>query len=160
MNRSPLGFCMAVALLCCAAASFAMPAAAQSLPAFKPQPTPEKVVAAHFAALNACNWSGLMAQYTGDMTFFSKDGAMVSGREAIAKLFKQAVQPPSGGGQCGMKMTPLHIKVVGTTVNVVWRAEAPFFTQPYQGSEAFETRDGLLAAQVTTWDPSALPMKQ
>ena len=135
-------------------------AGAMKLPPLKPQATPEKVVEEHFAALNACDWNRLMAQYAEDMTFFSKDGGMVQGREAIGAMFKKAVQPPSGSGQCGMKMTPLHIKVVGTTVNVVWRAEATFFTQPYQGSEAFETRDGLLAAQVTTWDPSALPMKQ
>ena len=38
--------------------------------------------------------------------------------------------------------------------------EAPFFAEPYRGSEAFETRNGLLAAQVTTWDPSAIKMKK
>lgn len=160
MNRSPLGFCLPVGLLALLLPLSAMSVSAQKLPALKPQPTPEKVVEEHFAALNACDWNRMMAQYADDMTFFSKNGAMVHGRAAIGEMFKQALAPPSKGGQCGMKMTPLHIKVVGTTVNVVWRAEAPFFTKPYLGSEAFETRDGLLAAQVTTWDPSALPMKK
>ena len=155
MNRGPLGLCLPALLMVAA-----MTASAQKLPPLKPQPTPEKVVEEHFAALNACDWTRLMAQYADDMTFFSKDGGMVQGREAIGAMFRKAVEPPSRGGQCGMKMTPLHIKVVGTTVNVVWRAEAPFFTRPYLGSEAFETRNGLLAAQVTTWDPSALPMKK
>ncbi|MFP5275937.1 MAG: nuclear transport factor 2 family protein [Acidobacteriota bacterium] len=156
MNRGPLGLCLPALLLMVSA----MTASAQKLPPQKPQPTPEKVVEEHFAALNACDWTRLMAQYADDMTFFSKDGGMVQGREAIGAMFRKAVEPPSRGGQCGMKMTPLHIKVVGNTVNVVWRAEAPFFTRPYLGSEAFETRNGLLAAQVTTWDPSALPMKK
>jgi hypothetical protein len=42
----------------------------------------------------------------------------------------------------------------------VWRADAPFLAEPYRGSEAFETRNGLLVAQVTTWDPSAMKMKK
>ena len=160
MHRGPLGFCLPVGLLFLLSPLSAVTAFAQKLPPLKPQPTPQKVVAEHFAALNACDWNRMMAQYTEDMTFFSKNGAMVQGREAIGQMFKQALAPPSKGGQCGMKMTPLHIKVVGNTVNVVWRAEAPFFTKPYLGSEAFETSNGLLAAQVTTWDPSALPMKK
>ena len=160
MNRNPFGFCMPALLLVLLLPLCAAHASAQKLPPQKPQPTPQKVVAEHFAALNACNWSRLMAQYADDMTFFSKNGAMVQGRAAIGQMFQKALEPPSRGGQCGMTMTPLHIKVVGSTVDVVWRAEAPFFTRPYLGSEAFETRDGLLAAQVTTWDPSALPMKK
>jgi hypothetical protein len=43
---------------------------------------------------------------------------------------------------------------------VVWRIEAPFFEGTYHASEAFETRNGLLAAQVTTWDLSAVKMKK
>jgi hypothetical protein len=132
----------------------------QSLPPKKPQPTPEKVLAEHVAALNACDWNRLMAQYDDDMVFLSKDGAMVSGRQAIGEMFKTAVQAPAKGGQCGMKMTVEKQIVVGTTVNVVFRAEAPFFAEPYRLSEAFETRNGLLAAQVTTWDPAAIKMKK
>jgi len=85
---------------------------------------------------------------------------MVSGRQAIGEMFKTAVQAPAKGGQCGMKMTVEKQIVVGTTVNVVFRAEAPFFAEPYRLSEAFETRNGLLAAQVTTWDPAAIKMKK
>jgi hypothetical protein len=133
---------------------------AAALPAKKRQATPEKVVAEHIAALNACDWSRMMAQYDDDVEFLSKDGGMVKGREAIGQMFKKALQPPSGGGQCGMKLVPEHTVVVGDTVNVVWRAEAPFFAEPYCGSEAFETWNGLLVLQVTTWDPSAIKMKK
>jgi hypothetical protein len=133
---------------------------AQNLPPKKRQPTPEKVIAEHIAALNACDWTRMIAQYDDDVEFLSKDGGIVKGREAIAQMFKKALQPPSGGGQCGMKLIPEHTVVVGDTVNVVWRAEAPFFAEPYRGSEAFETRNGLLVLQVTTWDPSAIKMKK
>lgn len=133
---------------------------AQTLPQKKRQATPEKVVAEHIAALNACDWNRMMAQYDDDVEFLSKDGNVVHGRAAIGKMFEKSLMPPSKGGQCGMKLIPEHTVVVGDTVNVVWRAEAPFFAQPYRGSEAFETRNGLLVLQVTTWDPSAIKMKK
>jgi uncharacterized protein (TIGR02246 family) len=139
---------------------FSIAAAAQTLPPKMPQATPEKVVAEHIAALNACDWNRMMAQYADDMVFLSKNGAAVSGRGAIGRMFQQALQSPSKGGQCGMKLIAERTIVVGNTVNVIWRAEAPFFAEPYRGSEAFETRNGLLAAQVTTWDPAAIKMKK
>jgi len=149
------------AWLCTLALSTAAIAAfGQGLPPKKPQPTPEKVVEEHIAALNACDWNRMMAQYADDMEFLSKNGGVVKGRQAIGDMFRTALLPPAKGGQCGMKLIAEHIKVVGNTVNVIWRAEAPFFAEPYRGSEAFETRNGLLAAQVTTWDPSAIKMKK
>jgi hypothetical protein len=134
--------------------------AAMALPPKKPQPTPQRVIDEHIAALNDCDWKRIMAQYDGDIEFLSKDGAIVKGREAIGDMFKKDLLPTSSDGQCGMKLIPEHTVVVGETVNVVWRAEAPFFAEPYRGSEAFETRNGLLVLQVTTWDPSALKMKK
>lgn len=129
------------------------------LPPKKPLATPEQVVTEHFAALNACDWKRMMQQYDDRIAFLSKDGAIVEGREAIGRMFQKALQPPPVG-QCGMKLIPERTIVVGDTVNVIWRAEAPFFAEPYRGSEAFETKNGLLVVQVTTWDPSAIKMKQ
>ena len=148
---------IAIALLSFAAVTACF---AQTLPPKKRQPTPEKVIAEHIAALNACDWNRMMAQYDDDIAFLSKDGGIVKGRAAIGQMFKKALLPPSGGGQCGMKLIPEQTFVVGDTVNVIWRAEAPFFAEPYRGSEAFETRNGLLVLQVTTWDPSAIKMKK
>jgi SnoaL-like domain len=133
---------------------------AQALPAKKPQPTPMKVIEEHVSALNACDWNRMMAQYDDNMVFLSKDGAIVKGRQAIGEMFKKALQPPSGGGMCGMRLIPEQTFVIGDTVNVIWRVEAPFLAEPYRGSEAFETRNGLLVLQVTTWDPSAMKMKK
>ena len=162
MNHRSLGFCQTLhrILVVGCAVAVAATAYSQSLPAKKPQATPEKVIAEHVAALNACDWNRMMAQYDDDIVFLSKDGGIVSGRQAIGDLFKKALQPPANGGQCGMKLIPEKTIVVGNTVNVIWRCEAPFFAEPYRGSEAFETRNGLLAAQVTTWDPSAIKMKK
>jgi hypothetical protein len=142
------------------AACIAVSAQNMTLPTKKPQPTPEKVILEHIAALNACDWNRMMAQYDDDIAFLSKDGNIVQGRKAIGDMFKKALQPPSKGGQCGMKLIPEKTIVIGNTVNVIWRCEAPFFVEPYRGAEAFETRNGLLALQVTTWDPSAIKMKK
>jgi hypothetical protein len=135
-------------------------AAGHALPPKKPQATPQKVIAEHFAAFNSCDWNRLMAQYDDDMAFLSKDGDVVRGRQAVAEMFRKVLQPHSAGGQCGITLTPEQTIVVGDTVNIVWRADAPFLAEPYRGSEAFETRNGLLVVQVTTWDPSAMKLKK
>ena len=135
-------------------------AGAETLPPKKPQSTPQKVIAEHFIAFKTCDWKRLMAQYDDDMAFLSKDGAIVKGRQAVGEMFRKALQPPSAGGVCGITLTPEQTIVIGNTVNIVWRADAPFLAEPYRGSEAFETRNGLLVLQVTTWDPSAMKMKK
>jgi len=129
------------------------------LPKRVTQPTPEKVVAEHLAAFNACDWNRLMAQFPDDVEFFSPNGQVVKGRQALGQMFAKVVKPPSEGGTCGLKVTAEHTFVVGEVVNVQWRADAPFLAEPYRGADAYETKDGLMAAQVTTFDASALKMK-
>lgn len=129
------------------------------MPARKTQPTPAKVVEEHMAAFSACDWPRLMAQYPDNVEFMGPSGQLVKGRAALGRMFAQVVKPPAQGGTCGLKVTPVHIFVVGDTVNVQWRAEAPFLKEPYLGVDAYETRDGLMAAQVTTFDAAALKMK-
>ena len=111
------------------------------------------------AAFSACDWNRLLAQFPPDAEFFAPNGAVVRGREALGNMYTQVVKPPSQGGTCGLKVTPEHIFVVGDTVNVQWRADAPFLSEPYRGADAYETHDGLMAAQVTTFDQGALKMK-
>ncbi len=130
-----------------------------SLPARKRQATPEKVVEEHLAAFSSCDWNRLMAQFPDNVEFFSPNGAVVRGRKALGEMFAKVVQPPAKGGTCGLKITAEHTLVVGETVNVQWRADAPFLTEPYRGADAYETHDGLMAAQVTTFDQGALKMK-
>ena len=133
---------------------------AQTLPAKKRQPTPEKVIAEHIAALNACDWNRMMAQYDDDIEFLSKGWRCRKRTRGNRRNVQEGAATALRGGQCGMKLIPEHTVVVGDTVNVMWRVEAPFFAEPYRGSEAFETRNGLLVVQVTTWDPSAIKMKK
>jgi SnoaL-like domain len=143
-----------------AAMGISLPGAeSHQLPARKKQPTPQKVVEEHMAAFSSCDWNRLMAQFPDNVEFFSPNGEVVKGRQALGEMFAKVVKPPAEGGTCGLKVTPEHIFVVGETVNVQWRAEAPFLLEPYRGADAYETHDGLMAAQVTTFDAAALKMK-
>jgi hypothetical protein len=46
--------------------------------------------------------------------------------------------------------------VVYGTINMQWEANADFLCEPYLGADAYETRSGLMAAQVTTFDGAGL----
>jgi hypothetical protein len=131
----------------------------RQLPAEKRQPTPEKVVQEHLAAFSSCDWRRLMAQFPENVEFFGPNGQVVRGRQALGEMFTQVVKSPSQGGTCGLKVTPEHTFVVGETINVQWRADAPFLSEPYRGADAYETHDGLMAAQVTTFDAKQLKMR-
>lgn len=138
---------------------FALEAQSPALPAQKRQPSPQKVVEEHLAAFSACDWNRLLAGFAENAEFFAPNGSVVRGRKALGQMYTQVVKPPSQGGTCGLKVTSEHVFVVGETVNVQWRAEAPFLAEPYRGADAYETHDGLMAAQVTTFDAAALKMK-
>jgi SnoaL-like domain len=145
-----------IALLCSALG----PAQSPVLPPRKRQPTPQKVVAEHMAAFSSCDWNRLMAQFPDHVEFFGPNGQVVRGRQALGAMFAQVVKPPSQGGTCGLQITTEHMFVVGETVNVQWRADAPFLAESYRGADAYETHDGLMAAQVTTFDAAALKRKK
>lgn len=155
-GRQPI---LLAGLLAAAAAVLPFEANAAQLPPRKKQPTPQKVVEEHMAAFSSCDWPRLMAQFPDNVEFFGPNGQVVKGRKALGEMFAQVVKPPSEGGTCGLKVTPEHIFVVGETVNVQWRAEGPFLMEAYRGSDAYETHDGYMAAQVTTFDAAALKFK-
>jgi len=137
-------------ILAAAVASGALAQEAK-LPPLKRQPNAEAVVKEHMAAINACDWKRILAQDPPDVEIFSPDGTVARGREAVGAMFAQVVKPFSQGGICGLKFTVEHTQKVGDTLNVQWRADAPFLAQPYRGADAYETKDGLMQAQVTTF---------
>jgi hypothetical protein len=135
-------------------------AANMVLPARKTQPTPQAVVAEHLAAINACDWNRLMAQYPDDVEFFLPAGQVVKGRNAVGELFRGFVKPVKDGGLCGLKFTTEHTFTVGDTINVQWVGTADFLAEPYRGADAYETKNGLMQAQVTTFDGAQLKLKK
>ncbi|MGE0406877.1 MAG: nuclear transport factor 2 family protein [Candidatus Korobacteraceae bacterium] len=134
------------------------PAEAQ-LPPLKTRPTPQAVVDEHLEALNACDWERLMAQYPDNAEVFLPGGMVLQGREKVAEMFRNAVKPFKEGGLCGVKFTPQHTFVVEGTVNASWSANADFLAEPYLGADAYVTKDGLMAAMVTTFDRAAMKVK-
>jgi hypothetical protein len=129
------------------------------LPALKRQPTQKAVVDEHLDALNRCDWTRLMAQYPPDVEFFLPGGQVVKGRRAVGDLFEGFVKPFKDGGLCGLTFESQHVLIVGDTVNVQWRANADFLAAPYLGADAYVTQDGLMRAQVSTFDGAQLKKK-
>jgi hypothetical protein len=130
------------------------------LPPLKKQASPQAVIDEHMDALNKCDWNRLMAQYPENYQLNLPDGVIVQGREAAAKVFADFVKPHEQGGLCGIKFSPEHTFVVGETLNIQWKAEADFLAEPYKGSDAYETHDGLMAAMVSTFRGTDLKMKK
>lgn len=69
------------------------------------------------------------------------------------------LEPAAEGGLIGIIFSAEHNFVVGDTVNTQWVANAGFLAEPYKGSDAYVTRDGLMAAMVTTFEGTDLKMK-
>jgi SnoaL-like domain len=130
------------------------------MPELTPQPTPRAVVDEHLDALNRGDWNRLMAQYPDDVEIFLPDGVVIRGRRAVGDAFAGLVMPFKDGGLFGLIFTPEHIFTVGDTVSLQWKVEAHVLKEPYRGADAYVTRDGLLAAQVSTFDMKALNEKR
>jgi len=116
----------AAALAGCATAALA-DGHSKPLPPYVTQPNAEMVTFEHIDALNACDWDRLMAEYPEEVLIILPNGVWVEGRPAV-----------------------------GDTVNVSWRVEADWLSEPYKGADAYVTRDGLMYVQVTTFDPAGM----
>jgi hypothetical protein len=134
-------------------------AADAALPPLQPQSGAQMVVNEHIDALNNCVWERLMAQYPEEIEIHLPDGVVVAGRKAVGDLFAGFCKPRADGGLKGLKFTAEHTFTVEDTVNVQWRAEADFLAEPYKGSDAYVTKDGLMYAQVTTFNGADLKFK-
>jgi SnoaL-like domain len=123
------------------------------------QPSPKAVVAEHLDALNSCDLERLLAQYPNKAELHLSDGNVVKGRDALRELFAGFVAPYEEGGLCGLTFTTESSFKVDGTLNVQWRAEAPFLAETYRGSDAYVTKNGLMYAQVTTFEGTDLKFK-
>lgn len=129
------------------------------LPPMKAQATPEKVLAEHLDAVDKSDWNRLVAQFPENGEVHMLDGQVARGREAIGKLFVGFVTPRPNGLK-GIRFIPQTTAKYGDTLVVHWKAEAPFLAEPYYGSDAYITQDGMMAGMVTTFDGSKLKFKK
>jgi hypothetical protein len=139
----------------------ALPAFAEdmALPDLVPQASPQAVVDEHLDALNKCDWNRLMAQYPDDAEIHLSGGTIITGRKAIGELFAGFCKPVAEGGLMGITFTAEHSFIVDGTVNAQWVAAGDMLAEPYKGSDAYVTRDGLMAAMVSTFEGTDLKMK-
>jgi ketosteroid isomerase-like protein len=143
-----------------AALGLAGSAWAAELPAYKIQPSAYLVVEEHLDALNKCDWNRLMAQYPQEVELFLPNGAVVTGRNAIGEVFTGFCKDRKDGGFKGATFTPEVVHTVGDTINVAWRLEADWLSEPYKGADAYVTQHGLMYVQVTTFDPADMKFKK
>jgi len=130
------------------------------LPDIRTQPTPQAVLDEHLDALNKCDWNRLVAQYPEDAQIHLPNGTIITGRKAIGELFAGFCKDPKDGGLNGLNFKVVQSTLIGGTFATHWIASAPFLTEPYKGSDAYITKDGLMQAMVTTFDGGALKMKK
>ena len=129
-------------------------------PSLKPQPSPRAVVTEHLDALNHCDFNRLMAQYPEDAELFFPGGSDAIGRANVARLFSGVVKPLSQGGVCGLRFEQVRSLVVGNTVVVHWRVVGDALAKPYEGSDAYITRNGLMVSQVSTFQAQDMQKKK
>lgn len=135
-------------------------AADMKLPEIKAQPSAQAVLDEHLDALNKCDWNRIVAQYPEDAQINLPGGSIVKGRAAIGELFAGLCKDPKDGGLNGIHFAVESSTTVGNTFAAQWVATAPFLAEPYKGSDAYITKDGLMQAMVTTFDGSALKLKK
>jgi hypothetical protein len=153
----------AITVLSVLASSAIIAGAAQAqtaLPELKKQPTPQAVLDEHLAALNACDWNRLLAQYPDNAQINVPNGVINKGRQAIGEMFTGFCKDPKDGGLKGIHFEAEHSATIGGTFVTQWVANAPFLAEPYRGSDAYITADGYMQAMVTTFDGAALKMKK
>jgi hypothetical protein len=156
MRRTAIG---AITLAAVAGIEGRALAQAPALPPLHAQPGAQMVVDEHLDALNKCDWNRLMAQYPPEVEFQLPNGVWIKGREKIGELFAGFCKPHSDGGFRGLTFRPLEVYTVDGTVSVTWEATADFLDKPYRGADAYITKDGLMYAQVTTFNPADMKMK-
>lgn len=122
--------------------------------------TPADVVDQHLKALNGCDWKALMAQYPDQVEIHLSGGTVIKGRQAVADLFAGFVLTPENSGLCGITFSEESRMVINGTLVVQWVANADFLAEPYKGSDAYITDDGLMVSMVTTFNGADLIMKK
>jgi hypothetical protein len=119
----------------------------------------DRAVAAHIAALEACDADALVAGYTSDAKLFFPDGVIVTGAAALQQLYDGFVKPVADGGLCGLQAKAVDSFRSGRSIFVKFEVTAPFLAQSYFSTDGYIFRGGLIASEVSTFDASKLKFK-
>jgi hypothetical protein len=119
----------------------------------------ERAVAAHIAALEACDANALVAGYTDDAKLFFPDGVIVTGRAALQQLYDGFVKPLADGGLCGLQAKAVDSFRSGRSIFVKFEVTAPFLAETYFSTDGYIFKGGRIASEVSTFDASKLKFK-
>jgi SnoaL-like domain len=119
----------------------------------------DRLVAAHVAALHACDADALVAGYTKNAKLFFPDGTVVTGRAAIQQLYDGFVKSVADGGLCGLHASPVDSFKRGRSIFVKFEVTAPFLAQTYFSTDGYIFKGNRIASEVSTFDASKLKFK-
>ena len=119
----------------------------------------DRLVAAHIAALHACDADALVAGYTKDAKLFFPDGTVVTGRAAIQQLYDGFVKSVADGGLCGLYARPVESFKRGRSIFVKFEVTGPFLAQTYFSTDGYIFKGNRIASEVSTFDASKLKFK-
>jgi hypothetical protein len=119
----------------------------------------DRAVAAHIAALEACDANALVAGYTTKAKLFFPDGVIVTGQAALQKLYDGFVKPVANGGLCGLRAKAVDSFRSGSSMFVKFEVTAPFLAKTYFSTDGYIFKGGRIASEVSTFDASKLKFK-
>ena len=118
-----------------------------------------RVVAAHDAAIKACDAKAAAAVYAKNATLFAAGGVVVTGRPALLAVYTSFLKPRAEGGLCGLRGTAVKTYRNGSTIFINSRVTAPFLAQPYFSTDGFVIENNHIASEVSTFDGTQLKFK-
>jgi hypothetical protein len=119
----------------------------------------DRAVTAHIAALQACDANALVAGYTQNAKLFFPDGAIVTGRAALQKLYDGFVKSRANGGLCGLRAKAVDSFRSASSIFVKFEVTAPFLAKTYFSTDGYIFKGGRIASEVSTFDASKLKFK-
>jgi hypothetical protein len=119
----------------------------------------DRAVAAHIAALEACDANALVAGYTKNAKLFFPDGVIVKGQAALQKLYDGFVKSVANGGLCGLRAKAVDRFRSASSIFVKFEVTAPFLAKTYFSTDGYIFKGGRIASEVSTFDASKLKFK-
>ncbi len=75
-------------------------------------------------------------------------------------MFVEFCKDHKDSGFKGATFIPEESVSVGDTIGVSWRVEADWLAEPYKGTDAYVTKNGMMQLNVTTFKPTDMKFKK
>ena len=126
-----------------AVATPAIAIAQSALPEIKRQATAQAVLDEHMDALNHCDWTASSPNIRTMRKSTCPAARSSQGGRQSAKCSRGSADSKDGGLK-GINFKVEHSTTIGDTFATQWVATADFLAEPYRGSDAYITKNGLM----------------